>query len=348
MAMTRILGRLTAGIAALCAIMMLGFALATPAHAATAHYDIPANQLVGKAKAVVLEKGTFALTVNAGSKTSTAGIYTEESCTLGSQLGFVATSKYQDSTRYVSIPKAGTYYLRLSNTGTQPAQATITTYGMNTPLKKGAYVYSSTDGSGSSVFYHKVSVPARGYISVSLAGVSSSYGSFNIKVCNSKKKSLSGAWTNYYQASNGKYIGVKKGTYYLAVKSSASVYKVKYTYTKVASKVAASKKKAKVLKSGKKTTGIAAVGESANWYKIKNAKKREVKVSCSGKTFGGGSYGGLRATLYKGSKKISTIALNGTYPTGTLRSYSKLSKGTYYLKVSRYDTGSGYYALKLK
>ena len=71
-------------------------------------------------------------------------------------------------------------------------------------------------------------------------------------------------------------------------------------------------------------------------------------MSCSAKTFAGGDYGGLRATLYKGSKKISTIALNDTYPTGTLRSYSKLPKGTYYLKVSRYDTGSGYYALKLK
>lgn len=348
MAMSKTMTRLAGAFAALCAVLMLGFALATPAHAAPTSYNIPANQIIGQVQAVNLEKGTLALTVNAGSKTSTAGLYTEESCTLGSQLGAVVTSKYQTTTNYVSIPKTGTYYLRLSNTGTQPAQATITTYGMNTPLKKNAYVYSSTDGSSSYVSYHKVSVPARGYLSVSLAGVSSSSGSFDIKVCNSKKKSLSGGWRNYYQASNGKYIGVKKGTYYVAVKSYVPVYKVKNTYTKVASKVAASKKKAVALKRGKKATGIVAVGESANWYKIKNAKKRELKVSCSGKTFAGGSYGGLRATLYKGSKKISTIALNGTYPTGTLRSYAKLAKGTYYLKVSRYDTGSGYYALKLK
>lgn len=346
--MTTTIKRWASAVAALCASVALGCILALPAQAATTTYDIAANQIIGQVQTVNLDKGTVALTVKAGSKTSSAGIYSEQSCTLGSRLGSVAASKYQSSTSYVSIPKKGAYYLQLRNTGTQAGQAIITTYGMNTPLNKNAYVYSSTDGSGSYVSYHRVSVSARGSISISLSGVSSSSSSFSIKACNSKKKSLTGGWRSYFQASNGKYIGVKKGTYYIAVKSNTPVYKVKYTFNKVASKVAASKKKAKTLKSGKKTTGIVAAGESANWYKIKNGKKRELKVSCSAKTFAGGDYGGLRATLYKGSKKISTIALNDTYPTGTLRSYSKLPKGTYYLKVSRYDTGSGYYALKLK
>lgn len=109
--MTTTIKRLASAVAALCAAVALGCILVLPAQAATTTYDIAANQIIGQVQTVNLDKGTVAFTVKAGSKTSSAGIYSEQSCTLGSRLGSVAASKYQLSTSYVSIPKKGTYYL---------------------------------------------------------------------------------------------------------------------------------------------------------------------------------------------------------------------------------------------
>ena len=60
-----------------------------------------------------------------------------------------------------------------------------------------------------------------------------------------------------------------------------------------------------------------------------------------------GSNDALKIIVYKGGKKVGngsrTIYNNAT---GKLYSSTKWSKGTYYIKVTKYGSGNGYYQIK--
>lgn len=249
--------------------------------------------------------------------------------------------------RIFKIPKAGTYYIGLySNKGynttyTYYALAAAIFYnGANRTLSNGKQIaVGQEDGQTN---YFKFTAVNSGYITTY---GDKSAGYYQVALCNSSKKALSG---NTYLRYNPTY-GVKKGTtYYIKVVSSYNSnggYTFKATNTKISEKSGSKKSKAVTIKKSATKKGTIVAGSSqADWYKFKLTSKKSVKIYFKGRT-----NDQLKITVYKGSKKIGSSTLYYNDTSCTLSSNGKLSKGTYYIKIQRVNSkSSGWYSLKWK
>lgn len=143
--------------------------------------------------------------------------------------------------------------------------------------------------------------------------------------------------------------GIKKNkTYYLGVKADAGI-KITAKFTTVKENSGTKKSKAKTIKQGKTIKGtIVANSKETDWYKFTLSTDQNIAIDFTGK-----SDNDLKITLYKGSKKATSITMQ---PSGGIRYpgwYTNASKGTYYIKIegiknSKGYYGSGYYTFKLK
>lgn len=147
------------------------------------------------------------------------------------------------------------------------------------------------------------------------------------------------------------YYTVKEGTYYIKFSSYSSTgfYLAGYSVVSAKDTAGASMKKAEKLKiGGKEKQGMVLVSDSmkkADWYKVKLAKKMKFTIVIDAYVSGRvkmevcDSEG--RTVLF-GTKNLET----GQYK---LPTRGKWSKGTYYIKMTKYDKkSSGYYELKIK
>lgn len=338
-----------------CAIALLVAAClaAGTAHAAT--YTLtksPANKYAQAEQVfpVSLKKGSVKLDLVAGADSAAAGLYAKSDCSDTGEASAYASGAYSKYTTYGSVAKNTTYYLKIRSYATG-AKVTLTQYPTSVTLKSGkTKKVGNVGGTSDEISYLKVKASKRGYFNLDLqrADGYSGYASCSVKLLNSKKKSLTGGWRSVYDAKGARGLAVKKGTYYIAFKTGARVVSAKATFKAVKTKVKTKKSKAKKLKKGKTVKAVVAAGEKAAWYKFKNTKKHKVKIYLKSKTFAGGNYGGIKVTVYEGSRSMGSCSLNGTFPNNTLKSLSKLSKGTYRIKVEGYETGCGYYTLKWK
>lgn len=207
-------------------------------------------------------------------------------------------------------------------------------------------------GNYDSTTYLKFKANQNGYITVTLNGADTYCDSGKITLCNSKKVAISETewvWADSTSASKQAVFGVKKGsTYYLKLNNADGKTAVKYNLTKVSEKSGAKKSKAVTIKKNKNAVGTIVAGENkSDWYKIKLTKKQVLKFVVSG-----GCSGYIKLELYySNGKKYSTYSymVSDSNTKQTLKTYGKLNKGTYYVKISRYDSNSsGYYKLKWK
>ena len=229
---------------------------------------------------------------------------------------------------------------------------------MGGTLSNATWFYGSGADSDA-VSYYQVSVPSTGYLKVSLTTASgNSYPTYNIVLCNSSKSSYYSGYEYLSSGSNGSTtnIGVRKGTYYIAVKSGDPAYGIMATFSKAKVSATGTKKSRSksIYKKSTRRGVLAASSGISNWYKFKVSKKQVVKFSVSTLTSTGGSYsiGGVQVTVYKGKQSIYSYFYYGK-PSGYIQPYNiykghKLSKGTYYIKVSKFHGGNGYYSLKWK
>lgn len=202
----------------------------------------------------------------------------------------------------------------------------------------------------------KITVNKSGY--VALTPVSSNTYSYQVKVFNSSKKSMYSGYEYISSSKKCTFAGLKKGTYYVKVKTSNPSYQLYYTvYNPSISSRGTSQKSAKKLKKGATKKGVVYLNNYSKkyYYKIVNTKNRKVTLNMKFYMGAGGSYGGsgIRFKFYrKGQTKRaqqSTVYYN--YTTGKLKLYTsgnnyKLAKGTYYLVVYGYRHGNGYYQFK--
>ena len=295
-------------------------------------------------------------------KNVTVSLHTASSATDGNRIGsrkYLSSSKTED-TLFAKLKKAGTYYVKFETSaysaGTpQTVAFAAAVYPNGGTLKRGKIFYgASPDNNG--VSYYKVTAPGNGYLTVSFPVRTADYSAFNIKLANSKKKST---YTNFeYISSNKGYktvIGVKKGTYHIAVKNSDPAYGIKVSYTGVKENSGTTRSKAKSITKKSTKKGIVTATQSQNtgdWYKFKITKAQAVKFTFTVKSNGGGKSGGLKASFYQAGKSYSAASVNCygddqksvqlyTYGKG-----NKLAPGTYYIKVQKYSAGNGYYTLK--
>lgn len=299
---------------------------------------------------VTLKAGAVKLDFAAAGSGAQVDIYASANDS-GSTSGTVAwvytSDPYGTGSKYGNVAKSGTYYLMFyasKYSGQTGSRATITQFpytAVKTAKLNGATLGTGC-GNNNTVAYYKISVKKRGYLTLNVEDATERGSSSAVSLCNAKKASLVGPYYTYSSAEKPIYYGVKAGTYYIAVKSYASLYRVKPKFTAVTKAVKTSKAKAVNIPKGKKISAVMAAGEKVAWYKFKVTKKRSYTFTLWGKlfdsvrmTFSGKGY-------YDGSSYLSTGVTSNAFKTNTLK------PGVYYIKVATTSRGNGLYSITWK
>lgn len=264
------------------------------------------------------------------------------------------------------VAKAGTYYLVFATDSYSSIQTALQVFyakalksGSSTAVTSGKVRYASVSGTG--YRYFKITVPGTRYLRIDIPwGDGGQDAAYKIKLMNSsKKKNLLKGIVNLKKDGRGytTYAGVPKGTYYVAVSTATdSAYSIKVTSTKVTDKSGSTRSKANRMYKGNSRSGIITATQSSSsgdWYKLVLGSTQRVELDIITKS--GGYRGGIKFSVYSGSKTKAFGTAEYYYgePNGTLHLYTsgygdRLVKGTYYIKVQKYGSGSGYYKLKWK
>lgn len=277
---------------------------------------------------------------------------------------YAVSSSDDYDTFYVKAPSAGSYYLVFYTNSSTAVSAIFNAYyapaGNATPTK--GKTYNAASLSSTKYYYYKVTTTKTGYLTISFPwGTNGNSSSYSVKLMNSSKKTnlFKGVNTVDYNKDYVTYAGVPKGTYYVAVKTTDTMYGINIKATYPTENSGSTRAKAKSISKGGTKKGIITATQSsssADWYKIKVNSNQTVNLAITTKT--GGYSGGLRFSVYSGSKTkafgtaefyygdpSSTVNLFTTV-NGVKKTY--LQKGTYYIKVTKYGSGSGYYTLQWK
>jgi|GEM_PF-2434746 len=259
-------------------------------------------------------------------------------------------------THYYAISSPGVYYMTFTCYGTSSkneyANFEVQSVPMGGTLSNATCFYGSGANSNA-VSYYQVSVPSTGYLTVQVVSASNSTSSHNIKLCNANKSSYYSDYEALYDTSgDSTFTGVKRGTYYIAVKSGDPAYGIKATFTKVKLSTTGTKKsKAKsIYKRSTKIGVLALSSKTVNWYKIKVTKTQKVYISINTKS---SRTGNIKVTVYSKRNNMGYRTYNYSTPGSTLTLFTygkggKLTPGTYYIKVSKNYGGNGYYSIKWK
>lgn len=287
-------------------------------------------------------------------------LYSDEACTneIGYGTSVSPSSQPVYSNDSFEVPKAGTYYLKLSS-----YEKIDITYSL------AAEMYSADDGSLKSGVakyvsligyddenYYKITLSKSGVVDVlaTYADNSESYADVAIYKSESGKKKLI---AERDASIDGAEFGLAKGTYYIKLYNGKSdFYSIRYKFTSLTDNSGSSKAKAKALSYGKAKKGLVLAGDKtskADWYKFYNSKSREITLYFEGQVTGGvtlefyGSDGDKFGSLY--ISKYTTNDSGSPYVSSYYSNSGKLPKGTYYIKVTKDSKDvSGYYSIKLK
>jgi len=266
------------------------------------------------------------------------------------------------------IHKTGTYTLQVTTANGEQAIAGFLamyfpTSSKSSPVNvsgKGWLTFSNTSNDYS---WYKVTMPKNGYITVDLDDSGSTPNKadkYSVRLYNAaKSKCLSGGSETVSKGNDyTTYYGVKKGTYYIRVyNTTADYFNLKVTRSYPTEKSGSSKSTAKrIYKGGTAKKGTVNATQSStygDYYYFKLTKKQRVNLSVVGKS--GGYAGGLKVSIYKKgkAKAIDSFIMPKNYGTDTVRlengnGSTYLSAGTYYIKIQKYKSGSGYYSIKWK
>lgn len=264
----------------------------------------------------------------------------------------------------VQVKNAGTYYLVFQSVYGSTQSAFTVSYApaksttSSTTLKSNKEFFASVAGTG--YRYYKITTAGSRHLTINFPWGDGNNSSYKVKLMNSKKsKTISGVTTVNSAIGYTTYAAVPKGTYYVAVSTATdSCYSVKVKQTKVSESSGSSRSTAKSIYKGGTKKGLITATQSktsADWYKIKVNSNQAVNLNVLTKS--GGS-GGIRVTVYSGSKSMGSAEYyNGSTVdsySGGLKLYTTingvnknyLQKGTYYIKVTKYGSGNGYYQIK--
>ena len=287
------------------------------------------------------------LLIQAVSKGNESSIDMELAETGGRLIDSTTVSRGGQKTWAVPLAEGGKYRLKIAGHGTNcRLHFTVTYAPFGGTLTRGV-TYHGSSPKGDYAYY-KVTAPKTGYFTIRLVGAKDGSHTY-VRLLDSTERVLS------YQeplTSSTRY-GVKKGTYYIAIKSSSQTYGVNVTLTSVTeSKAGAARNKAPALSKGSAKKGIitcAQSSKSVDWYRFTIKKSQKVYLDVTTRV----GKGALRISVYKSGKTADCGAglYDKDYPAGTIMPYTskytkKLSAGTYYIKVQKHNLGNGYYKIK--
>ena len=307
--------------------------------------------------------GTFEFNVQAG-ENSTVALYDSLEATqpVAYQNVYASASDSDYTPIYVQAKTAGIYYMAFFTNSSATVKTTFNAYyapaGNATPTK--GKTYNAASLSSTKYYYYKVTTTKTGYLTIEFPwGTNGNSSIYSVKLMNSSKKTNLFKNVNKVDYNKGyvTYAGVPKGTYYVAVKTTDTMYGINIKATYPTENSGSTKAKAKSISKGGIKKGIITATQSsssADWYKIKVNSNQTVNLDVTTKT--GGYSGGLRVTVYdsKGSKSSAEYYYGA--PAGSINLHTTingvkmnyLQKGTYYIKVTKYGSCSGYYTLQWK
>lgn len=222
--------------------------------------------------------------------------------------------------------------------------------------KDGSYSYTAYgECSSGDMIYHKIEVPTSGYLLVTAQGYSSN-GSTKYSVyttlLNSQSKVYQPRANLTVDIDKEKYAvyGLKKGTYYVCIKTVGEVFGTAAVLKPHANQSGSTKAKATSFASKKWIKGLFAPSDSltkSEWFKMKvtkNGYKMRIDYDVAG-------CGTLDMTVYGPGFSSSGSKVSGVNGTSYLLTKNAVNKGTYYVRVrknSAYKMGSAAYRLKWK
>ncbi len=200
----------------------------------------------------------------------------------------------------------------------------------------------------SKVSSYKIKVTRPGYLDLMMGDEIRTYG------IDYKMSGFSG-YETMYNSDARRYIGVKKYTYTVNVKTYTPMYGVKVKLNKITeAKYGTKKSTAATLKNNTTKKGLIITNaKKVHWYKFKNPKTKTVRVYVKSRVTNGGSYGGIKVTMYDSRGEMGSSYLTPNGDSVTIKPYtigkgSKLVAGTYRIKVESYKGGSGYFTVRWK
>ncbi len=272
------------------------------------------------------------------------------------KVGFM--SRYngdKDATqKTIEIPNDGTYtivYELSRRTDPQAISFDVTYYEVlnkEQVLKQDESVFGYLSSNLKETLY-KVTIEETGYISIGIES-ENAYANAYMSLLDSKKKEIEQQEFVNVTKKDTMYYGVKKGTYYIKVKSSMGIHSISYSFHKVKDNGATKKAKATVLNvGGKANTGIILADSketTADWFKFTLKESTKVAIKISGNT-----NNTIRFEIESDSVNFFwnnlKITNNTKENTGTLS--NALPKGTYYIKVYKGKSGSsGNYSIQIQ
>lgn len=247
--------------------------------------------------------------------------------------------RYLSSNGTISVSglKKGTYYLDIkTNVNSRVAVVPVCLTSDPTTLT-GSYRHFV--GNGGNV-YKTFSVSKRSQVWVD------SYNAYSYLQKKSGSKWSTVSDKKYSSTSSvRKYYALSKGSYRVVFPSTSiySEYAARYGKKAYTGKYSTKKSKSKSISRKKSKTNVLTASDAkkkTHWYKFKVSKRRSTQFKVT--TYN--SSGSVTATLYKGKKKMSSRT---AYSPSYITFKGKLSKGTYYVKVTKNTKNtSGKYIVK--
>jgi hypothetical protein len=264
---------------------------------------------------------------------------------------------YSYSNNFVIIPKAGTYYVKVSNLYADTSVVnslaiSFQLYSNSNPTLKANQWKATGLMDYTKPVYYKFNVAKTGLVKVDFeAENTNSY----VALCSSSKKALTDD-TTVTGTTGVKVFALTKGTYYIRVTSNAYWARIKVTQKSISDASGSSKTKASTLKIGTAKNGYLLLKDktsSSDWYKFTLTKPQKVNLIVSGNVSSGYINYELSSPSISGSLSgyLSDVGDVDTtkliYQVGK-KVYYELPKGTYYIRVYKSSADTcGNYSVKV-
>ncbi|MGX8715366.1 MAG: hypothetical protein ACSW8A_06405 [Lachnospiraceae bacterium] len=293
---------------------------------------------------VKLRKGAIKVTAAAGTTPVSVKLYSKL-YEPESLMGTLLVGANETKSAYIAVPQEGQYYLRFSSsTMGSGAQVKIHPYKLGSVIELGKVQVGSSAGDNTTAAKYLFDIPERGSLRLKIiSGTDSTY-PFYVKILDAKKNNLSGDYVSLEETGGVlDNIVLEEGRYYLAVKTSDPVYKLKLTLTKEVHAMRGSKEDAVELIEGKTKKGEMILKGSPVWYKFTLDKAAKgLKFIFGADTFSGSDNGGLKFTLCTPDGSEAELCLTSQQKSASFDSGdNEAAAGTYYIKVSHIGTGCG-------
>lgn len=302
-----------------------------------------------------LKPGQVNVCIHKKADTSDIPTYAAFKCTTDNGNTFTLRQYIQKGTYYLKFPKGQNSYelsliLYSSEGGKINNGSTVAGY-----CDAGIYRSDSSIPYISNSYSYKAD--KSGYLSISKRNLINISASMSISFYDAKGKKITD-FTSDHDITGKISFPVKKGSSYKinvgVLKDGQQFYQMKFDFTPLTEKSGSSKKKAKEIKLKTETKGMIYAEESVkiqDWYKFRVTKSQKLKLTCHG----GVISGSVDLIVYNSKmKRLGTYHLmpmndlTSTYTLKNEKKGTKLSKGTYYIKiVKERKQAAGYYEFKV-